>query len=200
MHIVPIPFIFRHVPPLRKNLGYARGRRFFFYLQEKLVKKLLWLVLLLFHNIAFAQTGSLQKEINDQVWKPFIRAFNSGNDEVFSAIHSKDVIRVLQDNNRVMGYDEYFRKIPDSLKAKWADWKKNIELRFLQRIASNDKAFEVGYYKTTSTNTVTGDKRTGFGKFHVLLRKENGIWKILMDADAHENTDEAIFLSGTPME
>jgi hypothetical protein len=63
-----------------------------------------------------------------------------------------------------------------------------------------DKAFEVGYYKTTSTNTVTGEKRTGFGKFHVLLRKENGVWKILMDADAYEKTDEDVFLTGKSME
>jgi len=67
-------------------------------------------------------------------------------------------------------------------------------------IASNAKAFEVGYYKTTSTNTQTGEKRTGYGKFHVLLRKENAVWKILVDADTHEKTDQTIFLTGKPME
>jgi hypothetical protein len=56
------------------------------------------------------------------------------------------------------------------------------ELRFIQRIASNDKAFEVGYYKTTSTNKSTGEARTGHGKFHFVLRRENGTWKILVDA------------------
>jgi len=29
----------------------------------------------------------------------------------------------------------------------------------------------------------------------VLLRKEGGVWKILMDADANEKTDETVFLS-----
>lgn len=165
------------------------------------MKNLSWIVVfLLFCNLAFPQTDSLQKEINKQVWRPFIKSFNSGDNEAFSAVHSKDVIRVIQDDNQVMGYDQYFQKIPDSIKTKWRDWKKNIELRFLQRIASKDKAFEVGYYKTTSTNTVTGENRTGFGKFHVLLRKENGVWKILMDADAHEETNEAVFLTGKPME
>jgi len=143
---------------------------------------------------------NLQKEINEQVWKPFIEAFNSGNDEAFSAVHSKEVTRVIQDDNRLMDYEQYFKKVPDSIKAKWKDWKKNIELRFIQRIASNDKAFEVGYYKSTSTNVMTSEKRIGYGKFHVLLRKENGRWKILMDADAHEKTDEAVFLTGKPME
>ncbi len=152
------------------------------------------------YSVAFSQNDSLQKEINTQVWKPFIKAFNSDDDEAFRAVHSKDVIRVMQDNDQVIGYDQYFQKIPDSIKAKWIDWKKNIELRFLQRIASNGRAFEVGYYKTTNSNAVTGEERTSYGKFHVLLRKEKGIWKILMDADAHEKTDDAVFLTANPME
>jgi len=165
------------------------------------MKKLSWIAMfLLFCNLAFSQMDSSQKEINEQVWKPFIKAFNNNDDEAFRAIHSKDVIRVIQDNNQIMGYDQYFQKIPDSIKTKWRNWKKNIELRFLQRIASKGKAFEVGFYKTTSTHAMTGEKRTGFGKFHVLLRKENRDWKILMDADANEKMNEEIFLSGKPME
>jgi ketosteroid isomerase-like protein len=155
---------------------------------------------LLICNLSFSQSDSLQEQINDQVWKPFIKAINSGDNEGLSAVHSKDVARVIQDDNRIIGYGEYFKKIPDSIKAKWKDWKSQIELRFLQRIAAYDKAFETGYYKTTSTNTATGEKRTSYGKFHVLLRKENGVWKILMDADANEKTDEAVFMTAKPME
>lgn len=155
---------------------------------------------LLWQNPGFSQTANFQKEINEQVWKPFIEAFNNDDDEAFKAVHSKDVTRVIQDDGRLLEYDEYFKKVPDSVKAKWANWKKNIELRFIQRIASKDRAFEVGHYKSTSTNIVTGEKRSGYGKFHVLLRKENGVWKILMDADANEKTDEAIFLSAQPLE
>jgi ketosteroid isomerase-like protein len=157
-------------------------------------------ILILFFFAAISQTRNLQNEINEQVWKPFINAFNSNDNEAFRAVHSKDVIRVIQDDNKIMGYDEYFQTIPDSIKAKWGNWKRNIELRFTQRIAGNDKGFEVGYYKTSSINIETGEKRTGYGKFHVLLRKENGVWKILMDADAHENTNEKLFQSGKAME
>lgn len=154
---------------------------------------------LIWVNNCFSQTN-FQNEINEQVWKPFIKSFNSDDDEGFKAVHSKDIMRVIQDNNTILGYEEYFKKQPDSVKTKWAVWKRNIELRFIQRIADSDKAFEVGFYKTTSTNTSTGETRTGYGKFHVLLRKENGTWKILMDADANENTNEAIFLTGKSIE
>jgi ketosteroid isomerase-like protein len=149
---------------------------------------------------AFSQPDSLQKQINEQVWKPFIKAINSGDNDALSEVHSKEVARVMQDDGKIIGYSEYFKKIPDSIKAKWSDWKSNIELRFLRRIASADKAFEIGYYKTTSTNSKTGEKRTGYGKFHVLLRKESGRWKILMDADANEKTDEAVFITAKPIE
>ena len=82
--------------------------------------------------------------------------------------------------DKFFGYDQYFKKIPDSLKAKWVNWKKNIELGFTQRISSEDKAFEVGFYKRISINTQTGEQGKSFGRFHVLLRKENGTWKIIM--------------------
>src|SRR5690348_13967241 len=90
---------------------------------------------------AHAQSDSLQRQINQRVWKPFIRSFNNRDDEGIAKVHSKDVIRVLQDDNRIQGFDEYFRKVPDSIQARWQKWKRNIELRFTQRIASNGKAF-----------------------------------------------------------
>jgi ketosteroid isomerase-like protein len=147
-----------------------------------------------------AQGDSLQKQINDQVWKPFIKSFNSGDEEGFKAVHSRDVIRVMQDGQQNFGYERYFQKSPDSVRVKWENWKKEIELRFLQRIAANGKAFEVGFFKTRSFNPSTGETRTGYGKFHLLLRKEEGRWKIFMDADAKEGTDESVFEKATPMD
>ncbi len=161
---------------------------------------LILITLFLLTDDLAAQKDSLQQEINDQVWKPFIQSFNNDDDETFKSVHSKDVIRVIRDNNTILDYEGYFKPVPDSLKAKWGSWKKNIELRFIQRIADNGKAFETGYYKTSNTNKSTGETRVGYGKFQVLLRKENGIWKILMDSDANEKTNEKIFLTGSSME
>ena len=148
----------------------------------------------------FGQADSLQQQINEQVWKPFIKGFSTNDNELFSSVHSKEVMRVMQDDERIIGYEEYFLPVPDSIKAKWGNWKRQIELRFIQRIAADGKAFETGYYKTTSTKEDTGETRVGYGKFHVLLRKENGTWKILMDADANNSTDEKVFSSAKPME
>lgn len=147
-----------------------------------------------------AQKDSLQKEINEQVWKPFIKAFSQADTDVFMTVHSKDMTRVLQDSKIVRNYDEYYlqNKRGDE-RAKQGNRKRNIELRFIQRIAGNGRGFEVGYYKTTYI-AADGKSQSFYGKFHVLLRKEDGKWKILMDADAQEKTDEAVFSAAAPLE
>lgn len=154
-------------------------------------------------NGLWAQTQpseNFQKEINEQVWKPFIQYFNANDQEHLAQVHSKDMARVLQDDNRILGAAEYFKEPSEAQKKRLANQKVSLELRFTQRIANANKAFEVGYYKMTVTNVATGASRSSYGKFHVLLGKENNTWKILMDADAYENTDEAIFLTGKPIE
>lgn len=89
-----------------------------------MAKFLLVTLSLLYCGLSFSQTDNLQQEINEQVWKPFIKAFNNNDNEAFKAVHSKEVIRVIRDDNRLLGYDEYFKKVPESEKAKWANWKK----------------------------------------------------------------------------
>jgi len=164
------------------------------------MKRILIATMILSHGfIVFSQDNKITKEINEQVWKVFIKSFGNGDEELFKSVHSKDIVRVLQDDGEIFGYDHYFKKVPDSIKAKWANWKKNIELRFTQRISSQDKAFEVGYYKTTSINSQTGEQRKSFGRFHVLLRKENGTWKIVMDADTGEGASEENFNKANPL-
>lgn len=151
-----------------------------------------------------AQANNPQKQINEQVWKPFIKSFGNRDTEGFMAVHSKELTRVTQDDGKAISYETYYNNTK-----KWDDQFKNtptpnrhtrkIELRFIQRIAGEGRALEVGYYKTTTT-VPGGSERSSYGKFHVLLRQENGVWKILMDADANEKTDEAIFMSAKPLE
>lgn len=151
------------------------------------------------HSFSYAQADSLQQQINQHVWKPFIQSFNNLDTKGFMSVHSKDMTRVIQDGNLLYGYETYYRETEQGNQSTIkANRKRTLELRFTQRIASGDKAFEVGYYKFTSLHP-DGTSRNGYGKFHVLLRKENGTWKILMDADASDKTDETTFQSAKPM-
>lgn len=140
-------------------------------------------ILLFLAGMSLYAQENFQQEINAQVWKPFIRSFSSGDQKGFEAVHSPEIIRVIQDANIIWGHKEYFpgKKSSDH-KPEGAN--PTIELRFIQRIASMDKAFEVGYYKTVQPDE-NGVMRTRYGKFHVVLRKEQGVWKILVDADQH---------------
>ena len=152
-------------------------------------------IAILISTIGVAQSDSLQQQINEQVWKPFIQSYNSFDTDGFMRVHSKEMTRVLQDANRVWNYKQYMESMKrgdDHGRSK--NDKRKIELRFTQRMAGEGRAFEVGYYKV-----VMNDAQTFYGKFHVLLWVENGKWKILMDADANEKTIESTFLSGKPL-
>jgi ketosteroid isomerase-like protein len=97
------------------------------------------------------------------------------------------VVRSPRDGKIIWNWDEYknsqSKGDQEDLKAKR---KRTLTLRFTERIAGNDLAVEVGIYKT-SYLLPDGKTMDYYGRFHVVLRKENGTWKILVDTDSTEN-------------
>jgi hypothetical protein len=157
-------------------------------------------MLLLVSTSLFAQDA--QKEINEQVWKPFIKSFIEGNTDVFMGVHSKDVVRSGRDSKRISNWDEYYNETKAGNARRATDQTRlDIELRFTERINSATQAIDVGVYKT-SWFTADGKSGAGYGRFHVVHRKENGVWKILVDTDSNEGRTigEAQFLAAKPME
>ena len=147
-----------------------------------------------------------QTDINNQVWKPFTKAIMTQDVAAFMAVHSKNVVRAELTDNQIQNYTEYLT----ALEKSWPGWKESIqknnsqytfELRFLQRISNGSMAYEVGYFKNESINA-KGEKRMYFGKFQVALRKETGVWKILVDSDTNEGgtITEEMFLKAKPLE
>lgn len=149
---------------------------------------------------AFGQ--DTKKEINDQVWEPFIRTFNDRDSKGFMALHSKDVVRSSRDSKEVLNWDQYSQQM-----SKWdqqelaAKSKRTLELRFTERLSGKDQAIDVGVYKTTNIRS-DGTSRSFYGRFHAVLRKENGVWKILVDTDSSEGNSigEKEFLAAAAME
>jgi ketosteroid isomerase-like protein len=161
-------------------------------------------VFLFFSVVAFGQND--QADINNQVWKPFTKAIMTQDVVNFMAVHSKDVVRAEINSKELQNYDQYNA----ALKKSWPGWKESIrmngsqytfELRFTERISNGSLAYEIGYFKNESINA-KGEKRKSFGKFHVTLRNENGIWKILVDSDSNEGgtITEEMFLKAKPLE
>jgi ketosteroid isomerase-like protein len=153
--------------------------------------------------LAFTVTAqNAQQEINEQAWKPFIKAFNENDTKAFMAVHSKDVVRSSRDSKKVLNWDEYFAQHEKGDKAdKAAKRKRVLELRFTERLASKDQAVEVGVYRTSYPKP-EGTTRSFYGRFHVVLRKEQGTWKILFDTDSSKNNTitEEDYLTAAAME
>jgi ketosteroid isomerase-like protein len=156
----------------------------------------LLLTLLLVSTLASTQNINNQKAINDQVWKPFIQNFNTGNADGFMSVHSTDLVRVPRDAKTLSDFVQYKKQIESSGKSS----KRTIEIRFTERIATDTKASEAGIYKTTFV-TPQGETKTLYGKFLVILRKENGAWKILVDTDTSEGgtVNEEAFRAAQPI-
>lgn len=148
------------------------------------------LIALIFVSSAvFAQTA--QKEINDQVWKPFIKGFNENNHKLFMSVHSKDLIRSSRDSRKILNWEQYNEQMAKQTGVH------DIELRFTERLNNEGQAIDVGIYKTSYPN-----HPPYYGRFHVVLRKEDNVWKILVDMDSNEGgkIGEAQFLAAKPME
>lgn len=143
-----------------------------------------------------------QKEINDQVWKPFIAGFTNGDTDQFMNVHSKELVRSPRDSKSIQTWDQYYSGThAGNERRKSSNRKSQIELRFTERIASADQAIEVGIYKTTNI-AADGRQNNFYGRFHVVLRKESGMWKILVDTDSSEGgtISEKEFLAAKSME
>jgi ketosteroid isomerase-like protein len=133
----------------------------------------------------FAQNQQLA--INEQVWKPFCEALTALDTSRYLSVHSQRLVRVERANKKIYGYEVYrqntLRGFETALQNRQAapDVHFGVELRFLERIASDELAFEVGYYKST-LQFPDGRKQIYYSQFYVTLIRESGQWRIATDA------------------
>lgn len=114
------------------------------------------------------------------MWSKFSQAFDALDYKKIADIHTKNLIRI-PNGKQLLNYDTYLMTYKiDFEQAKKTTAKRAISFRFYKRIHNDSIASEIGVYK------VEMDNQTYYGKFHVLLAKENGDWKIFMDYDSNE--------------
>ena len=141
-------------------------------------------VFILGNTFVFSQDNKTIETINKQVWEPFTKAFETNDYKLFASIHHNDLVRISGDGNSIKGLDSYI----EGYKHRWEGntRKQTISFRFLERIYNTNKASERGIYKLT-INPMTKEAVSYYGKFHVILIKENNMWKISVDYDSSEN-------------
>jgi ketosteroid isomerase-like protein len=163
------------------------------------MKKMLFFAFLLTSFLGKTQTNTdYLKEINRDIWLPFIEAYGTLDIEKYKSLQSEDFIRAEGNDKRLPSYKDYF----DNASAWFSDVKKegrklSIAFRFSERFANGSTASERGIYELRSFDQNGKEAWKGYGKFHVFLRKIKGVWKIVVDYDSNEkNTiDEKVYLA-----
>lgn len=140
-------------------------------------------LLLLISTLTFGQAknSDFSKEIDEQLWKSFVNSYNSRNGEKHIRIHTDDVLRITK--NGIRKGKEYQDQILKSYGRKGQP-KREIEFKFEHRIHAPNIAYEVGYFKVTVFRKDKTDEY--YGRFSVVLKKEDGLWKIAQDWDIDE--------------
>lgn len=138
---------------------------------------------LLFTGFSFAQDAAdstVLKELDMQIWRPFIQHYNAMDAEKFNQLHTKDVLRGGPWGLRV-GEEYLKRNIENDKHSKAAGEQRYIAFRFEHRVTNGSVAYEVGYYRVKSIRN--GEENIFYGRFDVVSKKINGKWKIAQDWD-----------------
>lgn len=146
-----------------------------------------------------AQDNDFNKEVNQSIWEKFTLAYENLDTSLYSSLHSEEFIRVSGDTKTIRDKKTYM----DGYGNWWQDknLKLTISFRFLERINNGETASERGIYKLT-VNHNTEKEASYYGAFHVILRKENSLWKLLVDYDSNPNDSigEEAYLKAQPQE
>lgn len=152
-------------------------------------------------TVVSATAQDVQRQIENDVWIPFLAASNAFDADRYLAVQSKDLVRVSVDAKQVYGFARYEAEIRDGFRrARERGIVRVSEMRFLERLASGDLAHETGYFRSRVT-LANGEVRVRYTRFEMVLRREAGTWKLLLDKDTSEGgaITEAMFRAAAPM-
>ena len=166
---------------------------------KNLISGTVWVIILLlsFTN-SWAQRGKtseeVKKEIDQQVWQPFIKAYATQDGKLFNSIHDDNVLRASP-GGILLGKEYKDRNLKSFARGKKMGISMIFEFKFINRQAKGNVAYEVVlYYGKLKTKNGT---RKWFGEFHVVLKKINGRWQIVQDRDTNlisgKRIDEAYY-------
>ena len=124
--------------------------------------------------------ATIQKNIDQTVWKPFQQAYEALDSEALNATYADEVVRVTPEG--IDTQNEFKRRNIASLKAsKDSNTSIKLDFWFDSRHTNQDTSYEVGFYKIGVTTNK--DTQYIYGQFHIVLKKINEQWKIIQDWD-----------------
>lgn len=142
------------------------------------------LLFLLTFNIGVSQNINELKAINTDIWYPFTKAYETYDADLFKSLHDSNLIRVSGNQKSIISFDAYMSGFKNRWQSK--NRKQTISFRFIERIVSDNLASERGIYKLT-VDLDSDSEQSYYGQFHVIHKKINGKWKLILDYDSSEN-------------
>lgn len=138
---------------------------------------------------AQSNVESIQKEIDETLWKPFQNAFETLDAEALNAIYAEKTLRVTPQG--IDTEEAYKLGNVERFKAS-KEGNVSIKLDFWldSRFTNENTSYEVGFYRIAAT--VNGETNHSYGQFHIVLKKLNRQWKITQDWDTTTINGHAI--------
>lgn len=131
----------------------------------------------------------------NDVWQPFMESYRELNIEKFKSIQAKDLTRVSIDRNSIQSKEVYFSEI-EGFFNQFSKANRQLDVRFaiLTSAAGNNSVYQTGYYSVGyRASKSEAFKPMGYGYFTVVLLKQDGVFKIAVDADKQAKITEEEF-------
>ena len=148
-----------------------------------MVRNLLAALSLFIATPCFADTEvtSIQKEIDQTVWKTFQYAFEALDGDALNSVYADEVLRVTPDGLDTAGL---FKEANKERFQKNREAGDRISLDFWldTRHTKASVSYDTGFYRIAMTSS-TGETSYAYGQFHIVLKNINGYWKIVQDWD-----------------
>jgi len=155
-------------------------------------KPLIVIGVLLFINYSFVfaqeKEGGVPEQVNEQLWRPFVKSLEEKDWQTFNSLHTDDVIRITESG--IIRGKEYKESIRNAYQREDSRERK-MDFWFEERHYSENIAYEVGYYRIIYTENGEEVYRS-FAQFHVVLRKTEEGWKIAQDFDTSTVNGETL--------
>jgi|GEM_PF-1192413 len=168
------------------------------------MKQVLFLMIALAPVCLRAQTdkAALLASINKDIWQPFLDGVNQDKPALYNSVNSKEFnwVRGGNGKTRIMNEEEYredARIIMEDRKKKGIQTE--LEVRFLERNLNDNFAAEKCVIKFTSRQAGKVPE-VAYAMVQVFSRKENGVWKKLVQYVLPDPVAATVFESAAAME
>ena len=121
-----------------------------------------------------------EEKVNEQIWKPFKQSYEEKDWQTFNSLHTDDVLRA---HDRGIQIGQEYKDDIRNYYERPSNHKTTIDFVMERRTYKGDVGYEVGFYRVIYAEEGKEDHMS-YGRFHVVLKKIDGKWKIAQDWDS----------------